>query len=333
MAGKKTMVAELDVSPRAEFTKKSKDWVKSNPDLEKLFKEHLKHSESLELDDSKWSEKKLAKALEGLVVYELKYLASAVGNAQKEAEKSPEKLKKIIGKDLPAALKDAEKLIRKKCKKALEELKTAGAVEEKKFLKEGLDFVREISSVSLKGVFSTPADDITAAYNSLIKELTKAEADDALAKDEEDDKKKRAVQKAADKRRDAAYTRCARSMKQVEDKYEKNLKQITSAIDALKDFRKNLKRMDIPEVEGFAKDVDSKIPAMEDLRKQLLKFKNYLVDACGEVEAGRDDCDNVKSDLKDFERKTGGLDSKADKARKDFSELAGHFKRVESKLK
>ncbi|MCV2869197.1 hypothetical protein OEW28_11220 [Defluviimonas sp. WL0002] len=332
MAGKKMMVAELKISPSSEFTKKSKDWIKSNPDLAKLFKEPLEHSESLELDDSKWSEKKLAKALEGLVVYELKYLASAVGNAQKEAEKSPDKLKKIIDKDLDAALKDTKKLIKKKCKKALEELKNQGAAEEKKFLKEGLEFVREISSVSLKGVFSGPAGEFTVAYNALIKELGKAEADEALGKDEEDDKKKRAFQKAADKRRDAAYTRCARTMKQVKDKYEKNVKQIISAVDALEGLRKSLKRMDIPEVEGFAKDVDGKIPAMRKLQKQLEKFENYLMDACGEVEAGRDDCDNVKSDLKDFERKTGGLDSKADQARKDFADLAAHFKRVEGKL-
>ena len=144
MAGKKMMLAELKVSPRQEFNKKSKDWVKSNSDLTKLFAKDIEYSQSLELDDGKWSEKKLAKALEGLVLYELKYLASAVGNAQKDAEKSPDKLKKIVDKDMPAALADAVKLIRKKCKNALEELaSSSGAGADKKVIKEGKDDKKE----------------------------------------------------------------------------------------------------------------------------------------------------------------------------------------------
>ena len=334
MAGKKMMLAELKVSPRQEFNKKSKDWVKSNSDLTKLFAKDIEYSQSLELDDGKWSEKKLAKALEGLVLYELKYLASAVGNAQKDAEKSPDKLKKIVDKDMPAALADAVKLIRKKCKNALEELaSSSGAGADKKVIKEGLDVVREVSSVSLKGVFSAPAAGVLAAFDALHKELVKAERDDALAKDEEDDKKKRAIDKAAEKRRDNAYARSARSVDQILKKYRGAKKEIYSAIDAVVKLRDRLAKAEAPELVAFSKDVNKKIPALNELQSALHEFDVDIVGAYNDIASQKDDSDNIARKRGHFERAAKGHDSAADKARKQFLDLASHFKLIEKKLK
>ena len=334
MAGKKEMLAELKVSPRAQFAKKSADWVKSNSDLKKLFASDIEYSQKLELDDGKWSEKKLSKALEGLVVYELKYLASAVGNAQKDVEKSPEKLKKIIDKDLPGALADTIKAIRKKCKNALEELQSSSGTADKKVLKEGFDVVRELSSVSLKGFFSAPAAEVVAAFDALYKELQKAERDEAIATDEEDDKKKRAFEKAAEKRRDNAFNRSARSIDQVLKKYRGASKEIHSAIDAVVGLRDSLsKKAEAQELQDFAKDVNKKIPAINKLQSEVHEFDGDIIEAYNDVASRKDDSDNIARKKGHFEKGAKSHDSAAEKARKEFVDLAAHFKRIEKKLK
>lgn len=334
MAGKKTMLAELKVSPRKEFDKKSKDWVKSDSDLTKLFAKDFEYSQSLELDDGKWSEKKLAKALEGLVLYELKYIASAVALAMKSVEKSPEKMKKTVDKDLPGALADTAKLIRKKCKAALEELaSSSGAGADKKVLKEGLDVVREMNSVSLKDVFSDPAKDVIAAFDGLHKELVKAERDEALAKDEGDDKKKRAFVKAADKRRESAFARSARSIDQVKKKYGATRKQIESAIDAVVGLRDSLKDAEAKELQDFADDVNKKISSLNKLQSELYEFDVELGEAYNDVASRKDNSDNIARKRDKFEKDAGQHDSAENKARKEFVDLASHFKRIEKKLK
>lgn len=333
MAGKKTMLAELKVSPKSQLNKASSNWLKSNKDLDKLFSEAIEYQRELELDDKKWNEKKLSQALENLVLYELKYIASGVALALKAKEKSPEKEDSIVSKDMPALLKDARKLIKKKCKAALEELETSGGGDDKKAVKQGLDVFREVSSLSLKALFSQPVEDTLAVFAALQKDIKKAEEDDKLADAEKNDKKKNAYQMAAEKRRNGAFDRSSRSMSRIVDAYAKAREQVGSAIDALEKYADSLKKSETDELKAFATHVSKKTPAIKKLDRELNDFRTALARAAEDIKSRKDDSDNIARKSANFATSVKASEKTADKARDEFLDLAAQFKRIESNSK
>jgi len=328
MAGKKKMVAELSVDPKSEFNKASKTWVESNSDLKKLFSKKISDKWDVELDDGKWNEKKLAKALEGLVVYELKYLASGVATTLKEVEKSSDKLKKAVDKGLPGLLADVEKLARKKCKKALEELAASGG-DDKKTEKEGLDVFKDLNATALDALFRKPKDDTVSAFDTLQKELAKAEALEKSAKDEEDEKKKKAMEMAAEKRRDGAFNRATRAVDQVRKAYAKSQREVESGLAALLAFaQKSLRKSEKPGYSKFGEFVEKKVPEVRALNKELAEFGNDLNGAYNDLASRNSDSGSIGKKKGAFETKVKDSQTTAEKARKKLSSLADQFKRL-----
>jgi len=328
MAGKKKMVAELNVDPKSEFNKASKAWVASNSNLKKLFSKNIKYEHDLELDDGKWNEKKLSKALEGLVRYELKYLASGVANTLKDVEKSPDKLKKAVDKDMPGLLADVEKLVRKKCKAALEELATSGG-DDKKAAKEGLDVFKDLNSMALDALFRKPKEDTLAAFATLHKELVKSEAMEKDAKEEENDKKRKAMDMAAEKRRDGAFNRAARSVDQAKKAYDRSQKEVESGLAALLKYaQKTLKQSDKKGYPEFGAYVEKKVPEIRKLNDKMDKFGEALDEAYRDIASRKSKSVDAADKSKDFERRIKDSEGAAADARKKLSALADQFKRL-----
>lgn len=339
MPGKTTVVAELKVSPLEEAKKDCKAWVNGIPELKKLFSEDITHESKLELDGSKWNEKKLSKALFALVLYELKYIASGVALARKEAEKSPDKLKGIVDKTMPALLADARKLIRKKIKSALEELSAGGDDDSKKVLKQGKEAIKEIASVELKGLFADRGKEVGAELAELAKQLTKAADQAKAAQDEADGKRKEAFTKAAEKKREDALKRAVRAIGNQKTKYKKSSGETEAAITELTKLANELKNVTDPEsLTKFAAKVAKRMPDFETLKKQMKSYETEIEKLEGEISEGTKA--NSKLDGADvgklaaaFEKETDEHEKAAKDAKTALTEVAKAFKDVEKDLK
>lgn len=181
MAADKTkMKAELDVDPFEEADKKVKDWAKTIPLFVKKLK-NVTYSDTLELDPRKWNEKKLTKALEELVRYELKIFAVRAAEYHKTALKEGPRGQLAAEKGLPKDYLELEKDVTDKCSTALEEL-AADKGDNKKALRDGKAAVKELAKQDLKKIFSTARTEIAAAFTALSSDLKKA-MDQEKAKD------------------------------------------------------------------------------------------------------------------------------------------------------
>ena len=124
-----------------------------------------------------------------------------------------------------------------------------------------------------------------------------------------------------------------RSVDQILKKYRGAKKEIYSAIDAVVKLRDRLAKAEAPELVAFSKDVNKKIPALNELQSALHEFDVDIVGAYNDIASQKDDSDNIARKRGHFERAAKGHDSAADKARKQFLDLASHFKLIEKKLK
>lgn len=153
--GTKTMNAKLSVKFDQEMKTDTKKWLYADKDLLKLFPKMLTYSQKVDLNEKKWNDSKLAKAMIPLVRAELQIFANRISDIKKMSEKakSPKERNKVI-EAIKKALKDTNGEISEKCSTALDELES-GKGEAKAGLALGKKAMAQIEKLDVESLFST----------------------------------------------------------------------------------------------------------------------------------------------------------------------------------
>jgi len=148
------MNAKLSVKFDQEMKTDTKKWLYADKELLKLFPKLLTYSQKVELNDKKWNDSKLAKAMVPLVRAELQIFANRISDVKKISEKakSPKERNKVIDA-IKKALKDTNAEISEKCSTALDELES-GKGEAKAGLALGKKAMAQIEKLDVESLFS-----------------------------------------------------------------------------------------------------------------------------------------------------------------------------------
>jgi len=307
---KKKMKAELNVSPFAEMDRKTADWVKSIPALEKVFKP-IQYSEFAELDKRKWSASKLKDALNGLARYDLKILAHRAAIHYKTAQKKGPLGQQAAEKQLPADYKEIRKDLLKKVALAVEEV-VSDKGNNKRGLKDGKAALAKLDGINEGKIFAEPATMAAKAMAKLAKGLDAA-GDDG---------------KAAAK----ALTDAGKEMAAADKVFEDNAREAQAAVALMRRVPKSIKDDAAPELRGFAdkvRSVDGTLKAFEDA---MDKFGKEMDAALAATKAGKPDAKAAAA----LARELGNSSTETKKAvavMKDLKTLKTEFAKVEKLLK
>ncbi|MEM6549373.1 MAG: hypothetical protein AAF713_16725 [Pseudomonadota bacterium] len=263
MAGvqKKKMTAKLKVDATAEMAKTSKAFIARSKLLKSRFGA-VTHERSLLLDPRKWDEKKLSKALEVLVRYELKVLGVRVAEAVKLVEKKGDAVRKAAEEKLAKDVEKAKKLIADKCATALEEVE-ADKGDNKRGLRDGKASLKKMSDLDLKAIFAGPGSKALEAIATLSRELSRDDANGAAAK-------------------------IAKTLAEARDDFVGQAKDAQGALKALLDAKGGIdKRETAPELDKFATGVNGHKSTFLQFSTELGKYKGILDEVTALVSSGK----------------------------------------------
>jgi len=307
---KKKMKAELNVSPYLEMDRKTADWVKSIPALDKVFKP-IQYSEFAELDKRKWSASKLKDALDRLARYDLKILAHRAAGHYKAAQKQGPKGQQAAEKQLPADYKEIRKDLLKKASLAIEE-EVSDKGNNKRGLKDGKAALAKLKGIDARKIFAEPATMAEGAMKKLARALDAA-GDDA---------------KAAAK----ALTDAGKEMAAADKVFEDNAREAQAAVTLMRKVPKSIKDDAAPELRTFAdnvKRVDGTLGAFEDA---MDKFGKEMDAAVAAAKAGKPDARAAAALAKDLGNSSTET-KKAEAMKKAIGPLEAEFAKVEKLLK
>jgi archaellum component FlaC len=314
MAGeKKKMKAELKIDPRTEMDGKVIKWLDSVDELKKKFRPFT-YSEELELDTRKWDKNKLAKALEGLVRYELKRLAVNAATAWKAVggKASPKEHAAAV-KTLLKDYDEIAKEIDDKCSLALEEL-ASDKGDNKKNLRDGKAAFNKMKQADVAKAFSGPRGIVVDGFKQLSTQLGKAAGEDKASA--------------------AAYAAAVKKMEEADKDFNGNAKDIQSAVDYLLKIAKNMagNTEADKELQDFGEKLQGEAGTLKSFLDDINEFENEIDGAINDVKHKSLDADGASRKATSFESNKK-LDGYAAKIKTIIDKLAADFAKVEKKLK
>jgi len=309
-ADKKKMKAVMNANPFSEMDRKTADWIKSIPALEKVFKP-IVFSEMVELDRRKWSASKLAEALGGLARYDLKILANRAATHYKATQKQGPKGQAAAEKQLPADYKETRKELLKKASLAIEEV-VSDKGNNKRGLKDGKAALARLDAIDAKKIFAEPATLAAKAMARLAKALDAAGGDS--------------------KAEARAMTDAAKDMAVADKVFEDNAREAQAAVSLMRKVPKSIKDDAAAELRAFAekiRKVDGSLGAFEDA---MDKFGKEMDAALAATRAGKPDARAAAA----LARELGNSSTetrKAEAVMKDIRPLKAEFAKLEKLLK
>ena len=314
MAGeKKKMKAELKIDPRTEMDGKVIKWLDSIDELKKKFRPFT-YSEELELDTRKWDKNKLAKALEGLVRYEVKRLGVNAATAWKAVgTKASPKEHAAAVKGLLKEYGEIAKEIEDKCSLALEEL-ASDKGDNKKNLRDGKAAFNKMKQADLAKAFAGPRQIVVDGFKLLSTQLGKAAGEE--------------------KANAAAYAVAAKKMEEADKDFNGNAKDIQSAVTYLLKTAKDMAGNDDAdkELQDFGVKLQGEAGTLKEFLDDINEFENEIDGAINDVKQKSLDEDGASKKATAFERHKK-LDGYAVKIRTVIDKLSADFAKVEKKLK
>lgn len=305
--GNKDFVAKLKVFPFKEMKKDVSDWIKSDPERNKIFAKPITYQQKVELNEKKWNNAKLEKALGVLVRAELQLLAQRVGDTMKKSEK--EKSPKNVIKFLKGHMADAQSEVAEKCMEALDDLES-GKGEVKAGLAILKKLMNKVTDLQPDKIFADPMDAALASAKA-IKDADKKGGDVKGAQD------------AARKEIDKAIAGL-----------NSDGKEVQAVAKYLASDAKKLKSSEIGPISVFGKKLDdSKVTApFAELDKNIDKLETALVAYSKALKDGK--IDSTKAGLFESAIKSmSGMQKSANAAVKALQNLHGDYKKIEKDLK
>lgn len=305
--GNKDFVAKLKVFPFKEMKKDASEWIKSDPEKLKVFAKPITYQQKVELNEKKWSNPKLEKALGVLVRAELQLLAQRVADTKKKSEK--EKSPKKVISTLKKHMADAQSEIAEKCMTALDDLES-GKGEVKAGLAILKKLMNKVNDLDPANIFSQPMDAALASAKA-IKDADKNGGD------------VKGAQAAARKEIDTAVA-----------VLNSDGKEVQGVAKYLASDAKKLKNSEIGPIAAFGKKLtDSKVTTpFAELDKNIDKLESALATYSKNLKDGK--IDGSKAGLFESEiKKMSNMQKSANTAVKALQNLHGEYKKIEKDLK
>ncbi|WP_114287360.1 hypothetical protein [Candidatus Halocynthiibacter alkanivorans] len=349
VVSKKKMKAQLVLELTSEMDAAVKKWVVADKDRAKLFgKFTWRENPDPELDTRKWSEKKLSKALLGLVRYELKLMATGVAQVHKKVQKNSETddgAYKALVKIHARASKD----MADKCSLAVEEV-AGDKGDNTKALKEGKATLSDLKDISAATLFVKPFQDSCAVLKDLVQELTGIEktmaiADDALERaekkgDKEAEAEAERILSRAEKSADKVFAAAANRMDLVKATFDKAKKDADGALTALAKMLSGIKKNDDVNdlLKVLAADMEKNRSLIVKLESDLAAFGTDVSGICAFIKSKREESQGngaaaFKKKLQQFGTANKGRKSSAAAVEKLVKQFAKSFATVDRDLK
>ena len=312
MAGGKTrMLAKLEVDSQSEMDSKVKDWIRKNPKLRKIFGKFT-YSQAVELDERKWDARKLSKALEGLVRYELKQLSVAAWKTYGDLKPGDVKGEIKAIEKLGKTYDRISKAIDDKCVDALEELEEDKG-DNKRGLKDGRTALKKLADVDLKNFFSGHGKAAASALEALAKALEKAGGATGES---------------------AAFTAASKTLDQTYKSFTDEAGDAVAAIDFLVKTSDTIhKNKETAEsLNGFAAEIDGYEKTLSAFAKNLDCYGDQIQALSSAVEGGKLTAKLCRSKARDVSD-TSRLDKSAADVKKALDALDKTFRSIEKELK
>jgi len=311
--GTKTMTAKLNVKTDQEMKPDAKKLVEKNIKTKKLYAKPITYEEKIDLNPKKWNEKKLSKAMAGLVRAELQLLAQRVGDLAKQAQKSKGGMSdeiKMVGA-LEKVHKKAVASIEEKCSDALEEL-ASGKGEAKAGIALGKKAMAKISSLNANGVFRDPLETATKTLVSW------------LGPKEKGDEAKAAV----------ALSKAQKDIDSAVNDLNQTGKDAQNVAKFLSATGKKLKDHENGQLANFGKSIMKADvqPELDKLDTAVDKLDKELSSYASDLKKGTLEVADAKKYLSTFNQMKG-LQKIADNAVKAMKALEKNFKSIEKDLK
>lgn len=307
---KKKMKAVMNANPLSEMDRKTAEWVRSVPALEKVFKP-IVFSEMVELDRRKWSAAKLADALDGLARYDLKILAHRAATHCKTTQKHGPKGQLAAERQLPADYKNTRKELLKKAALAIEEV-VSDKGNNRRGLKDGKAALARLDALDARKIFAEPASLAAKAMAKLARALDAGGGDG----------------KAEAK----AMTEAAKEMANADKLFEDNAREAQAAVSLIRRVPKSIKEDAAAELRTFAArvtKVDGTLGAFEDAME---KFGKEMDAALAATKAGKPDA-RAAATLAKALGNSSTETRKAEAVMKELKALEAEFAKLEKLLK
>ena len=312
VTSKKLMNAKLNISSMAEMATKEVEFIGQIPKFKKKFKDFT-YSDKLELDPRKWDERKLAKALESLVRWELKLLASRVAEWNGKIKKEGPKAQSEAERSLPKYYDQIGKKISDKCSIALEELASSKG-DNKKGLRDGKASLKKLGDVDLSKLFSTPGAKAAKTVMALGKNLEKLADDDGKI--------------------ESAYVASIKVLDEARKSYDNNADDAESAVKFLIKTADGIKKNKetAPELDAYGKKIEGYAKVFKDFVADLRAFEVDMDDIALDTKSRKLTPQLCKSKAANIV-KTSSHDRAAKAVQNALADLRKDFVKVEKALK